>query len=582
MTRSSERGAAALPARRPLAVVLVLALLALAPFLAKPWFTDDPLVLRSAEAVLADPLRPYAATTNWFGETRALADTTFNPPLLAYVLAPVVAAFGASEVALHTVLLAPALLALAATWRLARRWCTRPALAAILLLASPAFLVSATSVMPDVTFVAALLWALERWIVADELESAGARSTGARLTACACALVAALTKHFGLLALPLCALATLAHASTARTDAGGRTPRDLGAPFAARVGATRLRALAWLALPLVGLALVEAWNAHAYGEALLLRAAREDRAIRATLVEPAWMRGLAALAFLGGSAAPLAFVAPWMLARARLVAAVGGAVLAGLLLAFVPLEAHAHFDPGAGVGVRVQAALWIAVAAGALALAARAIARPRDGADVLLGAWVLLVAGFATFVNWGVNARTLLPLAPAVAVLAVRALDERSAVGATRAGRSGLLVAVGAALVLALLVALGELELARSQRDHAVELTARAQREGRAAFVQGHWGFQRYAESAGATSLERNGAPPPPGSAELVPARNTGVWLPPPERIAAVDRVTHALHLPLTTFGWEAGASFHAHTMGLLPFAWNRGAPDEVAYVVTR
>jgi len=88
-------------------------------------------------------------------------------------------------------------------------------------------------------------------------------------------------------------------------------------------------------------------------------------------VEPAWMRGLAALAFLGGSAAPLAFVAPWMLARARLVAAVGGAVLAGLLLAFVPLEAHAHFDPGAGVGVRVQAALWIAVAAGALALAAR-------------------------------------------------------------------------------------------------------------------------------------------------------------------------------------------------------------------
>ena len=107
-------------------------------------------------------------------------------------------------------------------------------------------------------------------------------------------------------------------------------------------------------------------------------------------------------------------------------------------------------------------------------------------------------------------------------------------------------------------------------------------REGRAAFVQGHWGFQRYAESAGATSLERNGAPPPPGSAELVPARNTGVWLPPPERIAAVDRVTHALHLPLTTFGWEAGASFHAHTMGLLPFAWNRGAPDEVAYVVTR
>ncbi len=49
-----------------------------------------------------------------------------------------------------------------------------------------------------------------------------------------------------------------------------------------------------------------------------------------------------------------------------------------------------------------------------------------------------------------------------------------------------------------------------------------------------------------------------------------------------LDRVTHALHLPLTTFGWEAGASFHAHTMGLLPFAWNRGAPDEVAYVVTR
>ena len=75
----------------------------------------------------------------------------------------------------------------------------------------------------------------------------------------------------------------------------------------------------------------------------------------------------------------------------------------------------------------VQAAALIVTGVSVLAAAAVDLYRRRDAGSVLLAAWVAGTFVFATYLNWSVTARTLLPMAPAVAILIVRRLEDRGA-----------------------------------------------------------------------------------------------------------------------------------------------------------
>jgi len=144
-----------------LAVLVVACLL---PFCGKPYHIDDPLFVWCAEQVLAHPADPYGSTVNWYGIDQAMDDVMWNPPLSCYYMAGWMLLGSTREWVLHLGFMLAAVAAVIATFRLSGRCCRTPWLSALLLLLSPGFTVSATTVMCDVPALALMLWFLVMWM----------------------------------------------------------------------------------------------------------------------------------------------------------------------------------------------------------------------------------------------------------------------------------------------------------------------------------------------------------------------------------------------------------------------------------
>src|ERR1035438_5557577 len=131
-------------------ILLAVAVLAcLLPFSGKAFNVDDTLFIYVARQITQHPLDPYGFKVNWFLDAVPMAYETKNPPFAAYYIAAAAGFVGWSERALHLAFLLPALAAVLGTYRLAQRFTNSPLLAAAATLLTPAFLVSANSVMCD-------------------------------------------------------------------------------------------------------------------------------------------------------------------------------------------------------------------------------------------------------------------------------------------------------------------------------------------------------------------------------------------------------------------------------------------------
>src|ERR1051326_1717370 len=142
----------------------LLVLAALLPCLSKPFNMDDPLFIWAAKHIRGQPFNPYGFEVNWYGSQRPMWEVTKNPPLACYYLAAVGSVLGWSEVALHAVLVAPAVAVILGTYRLARRLGAQPIVASVMTLFTPAFLVSSATVMCDTLMMAFWIWAVVFWV----------------------------------------------------------------------------------------------------------------------------------------------------------------------------------------------------------------------------------------------------------------------------------------------------------------------------------------------------------------------------------------------------------------------------------
>lgn len=150
----SDRLLAAAPSLVAVAVCL--------PLLGKAFHIDDANFVSFATQVLRDPLRPFAS-----GAVHS------NPPGHQYLLALFALPAGPRELPLHLGLLPFTLLALWGCRRLAIRFGACPTwLPGLLVACSPVFLVSATSLMPDVTMLGFLLPAMALLFEDEERPSA--------------------------------------------------------------------------------------------------------------------------------------------------------------------------------------------------------------------------------------------------------------------------------------------------------------------------------------------------------------------------------------------------------------------------
>jgi 4-amino-4-deoxy-L-arabinose transferase-like glycosyltransferase len=504
----------------------------LVPFCGKAFHIDDTLFLWAAQHIVRHPLDPYGFSVVWYWEPMPMANVTKNPPAAAYYMAAVGKVAGFSEPVMHLAFLLPALVVVLGTYRLARGFTGRPLLAAAATLLAPGFLVSSTDVMCDTMMLAA-------WILAVMLWREGLEGRDAGLLALAGVLVAvcAVTKYFGIALIPL-----LLIYSFIKT-------RRLGSW------------VVFLAIPVLVLAGYQYGSSTLYGRGLFAQAVQYAPGETGSAAALA-MKTVLGLSFAGGCALPVLTFVPvvWRWRGVLATAAIAGAV--GVWAGLGPAR------------LTLQLCVFIAGGISLFALAVSDFRKRRDADSALLGLWVLGTFAFAAYVNWTVNARSVLPLIPAAGILLARRVESMG-----RMRQRWLVAALAVSGFVAMWVSWADARLADSAR-----LAARmvASRSGAGADVsfEGHWGFQYYMERLGFRPVDfasyRVGA----GKTIVIPENNCNLEDIPPEFVESDSGFELDTNVGVSTMSDSLGAGFYSDVSGPLPFAFGR-VPAE-RYTVVR
>ncbi len=535
------------------------------PFCGKAFHIDDTLFVWAAKHIQSHPGNPYGFAVNWYGSEMPMSEVTKNPPLNSYFIAGAALFGGWSETALHLAFLVPALAVIFGTYRLAGFFCKNQLHAALLTLFSPAFLVSGSTVMCDVPMLAFWIWAIVFWMQGMEENSPWRLVLASILIA-----LSSLTKYYGMSLIPLLA----AYSIYKRRGIGWW--------------------MAYLLIPAFVLACYQHATHTLYGRGLLLDAGEYAAATREGYGATFVPKTLVGLAFLGGSVAAVFAYAFFFWSKKRL--AFGAACIAGLILILSYEKRISGFALANQAGevqwlMILQIGIFAAGGAGLALLAASDFLRRRDAGALLLVLWILGTLVFAAYVNWTVNARSILPLLPAASILLMRRLEDsrpplkskphtkKKKIPAEPPGFPApwmrLTLPMIPAAVLALLVSYADYKLAGSARAAAGEI--RKQYSQDRVFFEGHWGFQYYMESLKGVAIDfQNTENISVGDLLVVPVNNTNTTRGMiPENIAApLPELQFTASRWLSTMNSAVGAGFYAELWGPLPYAFGAAQPE--------
>lgn len=448
---------------------LILGACLLIPFRDKPFTIDDTLFLRQAEHALSDPLHPTAFEMVWFFKVERLSSLMPSGPVMAYLLVPAVMRGGVEALG-HLVVFVLLALGILATVRLALRLGLsreQAALSGLLVVSAPAVLGMAGTVMPDVPAMALGVLGMERlWAWRDER----------RLDQALCATL-------------FLALAVMSRSHLALL---------LGAATIVCIGDQIFEWRRWLRFDIpawrelvreawpVGLALVLAWCAMRVCRDPVPAAAGMGGAALRFITLGKLHRHL--LAYSLGLALAMPLVIPWLLVRRW-------RMRWGLFWQTAPVSVML-FTLGGDVRF-----MWLTplVVASVVVVADifESAWRERDTVRLLCAAWLLLPLPVLVYNNFA--PKYLVPSAPAVAFLVAGILGALP----RRWGRALGLGMVGTGAVVGVLILRADAAFAGLERRAVNELIAPEVAHGRRVWIAGHWGYQWYAERAGARYLTR-------------------------------------------------------------------------------
>lgn len=535
--------------RHPYWTLTIITLVLLGPFVAKPFNIDDPLFILAAHQIQHHPTNPYGFTVEWDWRAAPMYKATDNPPLTCYYLAVAAAVVGWSEVALHSVMLLPAVAVILGTYRLARRLCRSPMLATLMVLFTPVFLVSSLTVMCDISMLAFWLWAVIFWIEGTQHNKPGWLWLGALLI-----VLSELSKYFGVCLVPLLGAYSIASKRSWKQ---------------------------WLPCLLVPPLVLVAYH---FGTLALYGHSSFGRALDCAIFtkeQSGWYflsPVLIALAFTGGCMAMATFFSPFLWGKRTLLIQAGAVVV---LLIVVLLKGDIWKISGLvlaerKLSVAVQMGLWAMGGWSLVALAISEMRRHWSPESILLGLWILGTFIFLALLNWTVNARTALPMAPAAGLLIARRLNDRKLVDFD-SWSAGIKISLGAGLLVSLAVLQGDYLLAVATRNNAEQVCEEYKSRLNDLWFQGHWGFQYYMNAAGAKALDFKSSPVKTEDIMAVPSNNTNILPPSPKSAVMMEILKMTGPWMVTTCKPEMGAGFYASSFGPLPFVFGAVPPETVS-----
>ncbi len=507
---------------------------------------DGPVFVEVAQQILIDPSDPYGFEMIWDPTSPKAAVFNRNPPLLSYYLAPFIALFGESDAVLHAALLPFPLIAALAFLGISRRLCGDGVAPTALLVATPAFLVLATTLMLDIPTLALWLMSVLALLRANET---GLARWG--WTAGFCAGAAGLMKYVGFSTAPLLAAGVVL----------------LSRPLGWKPVAQMLRVVG------VPIAIWTVWGAYThavYGEVHFLGSTDVVTDMKKWQSAEFWNHTSTTFVYTG--AALLFPIAIWLRVLLRgskgIELAVAGLLIGTAVVVYVLPEG----DPPRRVPLDIEGSMLAAVGfAGGFLLVARSL-RPTlllgDSTDRFLLLWLGGTLFFSMFLNWHVNAADALLAAPPLLLLLFRDQDMRP----TRA--ASIAVAM-VAMPLSFLLAWADMEQANSYRTAAGNIASEIGDQAGARYFVGQWGLQHYLERKGFHAV----VPPMYGRTDLA----AGDWIATARNVAQLDVSQNMSEyrmrqvwsrsfrswLPLRTTNADAGVGFYSHRSGYVPWGWS-------------
>jgi 4-amino-4-deoxy-L-arabinose transferase-like glycosyltransferase len=521
-------------------LLLVICILCLALFADKAFHMDDPLFIYAAKHIQTNPFDFYGFTINWYGFEMPMSEVTKNPPLAAYYMALAALLFGWSEIALHLAFLIPASAVVIGTFFLAKELCDRPFFAALAGLATPVFLLSSTTVMCDTLMLSLWVWAIYFWRRGIKRDSNASLALAAFLIA-ACGL----TKYFGMSLIPLLFVYSLAE----KRKAGG-----------------------WMLFLLVPILILAAyqWATQAlYGRGLLLDAASYSTSAHGPYGGNFLTKVLVGVAFTGGCFITTFLYAP--LSWRKRTVAVTALFLFVLMLIVQRDKTDFNFPVTNSESINwlflIQFSLFLCSGVFFLSLVALDFKIGRDADSLLLFLWTTGTFIFASYLNWSMNGRSILPVVPASGILLARRIGRLKMTGGDKKiGRFLLLLAP--ALIISLAVTWADYRLANTARSAALEIHDAFKSAPGSLWFQGHWGFQYYMERAGSKAMDFNRSEIQIGDIVVMPLNNTNTRPLPRDLVLFIHEFQFEAGGFLTDMNEKAGAGFYAtDARGPLPFA---------------
>jgi hypothetical protein len=521
------------------AALVVLAFLL--PFLNSAFTIDDVTFLLEAKHILGDPLHPAAFNMVTDGVRVRLSHTIVTGPVMAYLLVPSVLAGGKEWVA-HVIEAALLVVGICGTVALGLRLGldrTQAAIAALLLVASPAVMGMAGTAMPDVPAMAFGAVGIERFFDWHQTR----RWTSAMAAALLLAL-ATLCRPSLLIALAACWV-VMEERSRSRTEPSRWSLTSLAA----------LMIPLFLSLVIIAVALFVTRD-PASGDTVAGAAFSriDSRLVTFNLVSFAlhWV-----VAFPLALLWPLVRGQPFINARRSYLAyalAVVLFVVSGDVSLFVR-NGNSALDFGGAFLVLILLGHSIDVIADIIGDAWRT----QDVTQLMLGAWLLIALPAATYAH--LPSKVLVPAAPAMAILLARRI-QLPELGRLR--RSVFATVTLCGLMLGLLIIRASADLAEVGREGG-RIVAQQRREHSTVWMDGAWGFQWYAMEAGAQPVAET--PPFPEPGDVVVAGLRAKW------IRKHWRNTTLLHQRI--FAEHGGrvygeyASFFSNTVTPWPWPWS-------------
>jgi 4-amino-4-deoxy-L-arabinose transferase-like glycosyltransferase len=535
-------------------IVAVITILCLALFLNKAFHIDDPLFLWTAKQIQTNPTDFYGFSVNWYSLVTPMVMVTKNPPLTSYYIALIASLFGWSEVAMHLAFLVPAVAAALGTYYLAQRLCTRPVLAALAAVLTPGFLVSSTNIMCDTMMLAFWVWAVFLWMRGIEKNDFSNLFFAAVLIA-----VCALTKYFGMALLPLLFVYSLIK------------KRSLGVW------------VLYLLVPVVILAGYQWLTYSLYGRGLLLDAAGYATNYNRREGLKWLYRGLTGLFFTGGCIATAIFYIPVLWSRRVLI---GGIVMMILFILVLnsagKIDAFSIKDAANKWSFLFQAGLMAAAGANILWLIGADFWKSRNAESLLLLFWVIGTFVFAAFINWSGNARSILPMIPAVGILLMRRIDQYKNKTAKRTDMWRLAWPLIPAAVAALLVCRADYTWANTARSAAASIHKSFENSSQTIWFEGHWGFQYYMEAAGGKAIDFEHPQVTHNDIVIIPQNNTNIKYLPPETVYQQEVLQFAPYQKVAVMNMQMGAGFYSDMFGPIPFVVGPVGPEEYYIYIVR